>query len=185
VRRLGGRADIAIDVRVVSATNRDVRGDVNSGAFRLDLYYRLAVVTLRLPPLRERAEDIELLVEHFLRECGHEGPIDELISPATMRSLATHHWPGNVRELRNLIEATLAMGEPPALEPAPADASDPIDAVLGLPYRIARERLLHQFEERYLPALLARAEGNVSRAARTAQMNRSHLLELLQRHHLK
>jgi DNA-binding NtrC family response regulator len=172
-------------VRVVSATNRDVRGDVNSGAFRLDLYYRLAVVTLRLPPLRERTEDIELLVEHFLRECGHEGPIEELISPATMRSLATHHWPGNVRELRNLIEATLAMGEPPALEPAAIDASDPIAAVLGLPYRAARERLLHQFEERYLPALLASAEGNVSRAARTAQMNRSHLLELLQRHHLK
>ncbi|HSS02136.1 MAG TPA: Fis family transcriptional regulator, partial [Kofleriaceae bacterium] len=125
------------------------------------------------------------LVEHFLRECGHEGPIDELISPATLRALASHHWPGNVRELRNLIEATLAMGEPPALEPPLADASDPIDAVLGLPYRAARERLLHQFEERYLPALLARAEGNVSRAARTAQMNRSHLLELLQRHHLK
>jgi DNA-binding NtrC family response regulator len=185
IRRLGGRADIAIDVRVVSATNRDVRGDVNAGAFRLDLYYRLAVVTLRLPPLRERPEDIELLVEHFLRECGHDGPIDELISPAAMKSLASHHWPGNVRELRNLIEATLAMGEPPVLESLPADASDPIDAVLGLPYRAARERLLHQFEERYLPALLARAEGNVSRAARTAQMNRSHLLELLQRHHLK
>jgi DNA-binding NtrC family response regulator len=185
VRRLGGRADLAIDVRVVSATNRDVRGDVNSGAFRLDLYYRLAVVTLRLPALRERTDDIEMLVEHFLRECGHDGPIDELISPATMRSLATHHWPGNVRELRNLIEATLAMGEPPALDPAPAEPSDPIAAVLGLPYRAAREQLLHQFEARYLPALLARAEGNVSRAARTAQMNRSHLLELLQRHHLK
>ena len=185
IRRLGGRADLAIDVRVVSATNRDVRGDVNSGAFRLDLYYRLAVVTLRLPPLRERSEDIELLVEHFLRECGHDGPIDELISPATLRALATHHWPGNVRELRNLIEATLAMGEPPALDPAPGDPGDPIAAVLGLPYRAARDQLLHQFEARYLPALLARAEGNVSRAARTAQMNRSHLLELLQRHHLK
>jgi DNA-binding NtrC family response regulator len=185
VRRLGGRADLAIDVRVVSATNRDVRGDVNSGAFRLDLYYRLAVVTLRLPALRERAEDIELLVEHFLRECGHDGPIDELISPATMRALASHHWPGNVRELRNLIEATLAMGEPPALDPMPADPGDPIAAVLGLPYRAAREQLLQQFEARYLPALLARAEGNVSQAARSAQMNRSHLLELLQRHHLK
>jgi len=186
VRRLGGRADIAIDVRVVSATNRDIRGDVNSGAFRLDLYYRLAVVTLRLPPLRERADDIELLVEYFLRECGHDGPVDDLISPATMRSLATHHWPGNVRELRNLIEATLAMGEPPALDSAaPADAGDPIGAVLALPYRTARERLLHEFEQRYLPALLARAEGNVSRAARMAQMNRSHLLELLHRHHLK
>ena len=186
IRRLGGKEDLPIDVRVVSATNRDVRGDVNSGAFRLDLYYRLAVVTMPLPPLRERTEDIELLVEHFLREYGHEGAIDELISPATMRSLATHHWPGNVRELRNLIEATLAMGEAPVLEPAdPSDPGDPIGALLALPYRIAREQLLAQFEARYLPALLERALGNVSRAARTAQMNRSHLLELLQRHHLK
>jgi len=186
IRRLGGREDLPIDVRVVSATNRDVRGDVNSGAFRLDLYYRLAVVTLQLPALRDRTEDIELLVEHFLREYGHEGAIDELISPATMRSLATHHWPGNVRELRNLIEATLAMGEAPALDAAPpADPSDPIAALLAMPYRTAREQLLQQFESRYLPALLARAEGNVSRAARTAHMNRSHLLELLQRHHLK
>ena len=186
LRRLGGKDDLPIDVRVVSATNRDVRGDVNSGAFRLDLYYRLAVVTLPLPPLRERTEDIELLVEHFLREYGHEGAIDELISPATMRSLATHHWPGNVRELRNLIEATLAMGEPPVLPPPDtSDPSDPIGALLALPYRLAREQLLAQFESRYLPALLERAQGNVSRAARTAQMNRSHLLELLQRHHLK
>ena len=186
IRRLGGRDDLPIDVRVVSATNRDVRGDVNSGAFRLDLYYRLAVVTLQLPPLRDRSEDIELLVEHFLREYGHEGAIEELISPATMRSLATHHWPGNVRELRNLIEATLAMGEAPAFEAAPpGDPSDPIAALLAMPYRTAREQLLQQFEARYLPALLARADGNVSRAARTAQMNRSHLLEMLQRHHLK
>jgi DNA-binding NtrC family response regulator len=189
IRRLGGKDELPIDVRVVSATNRDVRGDVNSGAFRLDLYYRLAVVTMPLPPLRERTEDIELLVEHFLREYGHEGAIAELISPATMRSLATHHWPGNVRELRNLIEATLAMGEAPVLEPADpnaaSDPSDPIAALLALPYRHAREQLLAQFEARYLPALLARADGNVSRAARTAQMNRSHLLELLQRHHLK
>ena len=186
LRRLGGRAEIAIDVRVVSATNRDVRGDVNSGAFRLDLYYRLAVVTLRLPPLRERSEDIELLVEHFLREAGHDGPIDVLISAPTMRSLATHHWPGNVRELRNMIEATLAMGEPPPLEPVqPADPSDPFSPLLAQSYRAARMSLLTQFEGRYLAALLARCGGNVSRAAREAQMNRSHLIELLHRHHLR
>ena len=189
LRRLGGRTDIAIDVRVVSATNRDVRGDVNSGAFRLDLYYRLAVVTLRLPPLRDRSEDLELLVAHFLREAGHDGPVDDLISPTTMRSLATHHWPGNVRELRNLIEATLAMGEPPALTADVAgdspDPPDPIARVLGQPYRHARQHLLDEFERRYLTDLLARCGGNVSRAAREAQMNRSHLIELLQRHRLR
>jgi DNA-binding NtrC family response regulator len=186
LRRLGGRADIAIDVRVVSATNRDVRADVNSGAFRLDLYYRLAVVTLRLPPLRERVEDIELLVEHFLREAGHDGPIDDLISPATMRSLTTHHWPGNVRELRNMIEATLAMGEPPAFDSvAVADPGDPFAPLLTQSYRVARQQIVDQFEARYLKALLERAGGNISKAAREAQMNRSYLQEMLQRHRLK
>jgi len=184
-RRLGGRTEIAIETRVVSATNREVRGDVNSGAFRLDLYYRIAVITLSLPPLRERTDDIELLVEHFLHEAGYDGPIETLISPATMASLTAHHWPGNVRELRNLIEATLAMGEAPALATELADTGDPIEALLNQPYRIARQRLLERFESRYLTALLARAGGNVSRAAREAQMNRSHLIDMLQRHRLK
>jgi DNA-binding NtrC family response regulator len=186
IRRLGGRADIAVDVRLVSATNRDVRGDVNKGAFRLDLYYRIAVVTLRLPPLRERLEDIDVLVEHFLHEAGYDGPMDDLISATTMRSLATHHWPGNVRELRNVIEATLAMGEPPTIEPIqPLDGSDPFASLLLHNYRTARMKLLQEFEARYLGSLLARCRGNVSRAAREAQMNRSHLLDLLRRHGLR
>ena len=188
-RRLGGRDEISIDVRVVSATNRDLRAEVNAGTFRLDLYYRLAVVTLALPPLRAHAEDLELLVEHFLRQAGHAGPRSELISEATLRTLAQHHWPGNVRELRNVIEATLAMGEAPPLEldRAAADAAgvDPFTAVLGLDYKAARLQILTQFEARYCAAVLARAGGNTSLAARQAQMNRSHLLELLQRHHLK
>ena len=189
-RRLGGRAEISIDVRVVSATNRDLRAEVNSGAFRLDLYYRLAVVTLTLPALREHAEDIDLLVEHFLRDAGYVGPIAELISETTMRTLSQHHWPGNVRELRNLIEATLAMGEPPALDrhaghTGAADASDPFTPLLALDYKAARQQLLAQFEIRYCTAKLEGARGNVSRAARDAQMDRSHLLELLQRHRLK
>jgi DNA-binding NtrC family response regulator len=186
-RRLGGRTEIAIDVRVVSATNRDLRAGVNSGAFRLDLYYRLAVVTLVLPALRDRTDDIEPLVEQFLREAGHVGPIGALISAATMDSLRKHHWPGNVRELRNLIEATLAMGEAPALvhaAPAPSPG-DPFTPLLGLDYKQARQQILHQFEARYCAAVLGAARGNVSRAAREAQMDRSHLLELLQRHKLK
>src|SRR5215470_14554505 len=118
-RRLGGKQEISTDVRVVSATHRDLRAEVNSGTFRLDLYYRLAVVVMKVPPLRERADDVPLLVEHFLRECGHAGPVGELISPAAMHALMHHHWPGNVRELRNLIEATVAMGEAPPLDGAP------------------------------------------------------------------
>jgi DNA-binding NtrC family response regulator len=183
-RRLGGKQEISIDVRVISATHRDLRAEVNSGTFRLDLYYRLAVVVMKVPPLRERADDVPLLVEHFLRECGHAGPVGELISPAAMHALMHHHWPGNVRELRNLIEATVAMGEAPPLDgvpPAPSGSSD----VADLPYKEARAQVLHDFEARYLRVLLERTQGNVSQAAREARMDRSHLIDLLQRHKLK
>ena len=185
IRRVGGTEDIPIDVRVASATHRDLRAAVNSGAFRLDLYYRLAIVTLRIPPLRERAEDLELLVGHFLREAGYAGALEDVFPPSTLRALAGHHWPGNVRELRNLVEATLAMGEPPAIEADVAGVADPIERVLARGYREARQELLQEFEARYLAALLERCEGNISRAAREAGMDRSHLAELLQRHKLR
>ena len=178
---VGGRAETAVDVRVVSATHRDLRAEVNAGTFRLDLYYRLAVVCLTVPPLREHPEDVPLLVEHFLRECGAVG---EAIAPDTLQSWMRHHWPGNVRELRNLVEATLAMGEAPSLadSPSPAAGGDPFAPLLSLDYKQARNRLLYDFEERYLTRLLERAGGNVSRAAREARMDRSYLIELLQRH---
>src|SRR5262249_36815357 len=182
LRRLGGKQEISVDVRIVSATHRDLRAEVNSGTFRLDLYYRLAVVVMKVPPLRERADDIPLLVEHFLRECGHDGPVGALISPAAMHALQQHHWPGNVRELRNLIEGTVAMGEAPPLDGGPAG---PRAAETHLPYKEARTQVLHEFEERYLRALLERTQGNVSQAAREARMDRSHLIDLLQRHKLK
>ena len=188
LRRLGGREEVAVDVRIVSATNRDLRAEVNSGAFRLDLYYRIAFVMLQVPPLRDRLDDIPLLVEHFLRESGHTGPVEEAISTATMASLEQHHWPGNVRELRNLIEVSVAMGEAPALDDAvrPAnDGGDLIDSLLDAPYKEARSTLLAEFEQRYLTNLLDRAKGNVSRAAREARMDRSHLTDLLQRHKLR
>ena len=182
-KRVGGRAEIAVDVRVVSATNRDLRAEVNAGSFRLDLYYRIAVVCLAVPPLRDHAEDIPVLVEHFLRECGHDGRVEDVVAPETLHSWMQHRWPGNVRELRNLVEATLAMGESPPLVDSPAPASgDPFAALLPLAYKQARAQLLHEFEERYLTHLLERSGGNVSKAAREARMDRSHLIELLQRH---
>jgi DNA-binding NtrC family response regulator len=183
-RRVGGKVELPLEARVVSATHRDLRAEVNEGRFRLDLYYRLAVVTLRMPSLRERTDDIPLLVEHFIRESGHTGRVDELISPAALASLAQHAWPGNVRELRNVIEATLALGEVPALDPAPEGSGDVIAEGLGKPYKRARDAVLRAFEARYLEDLVARTAGNVSRAAREAQMDRSHLIELLRRHGL-
>jgi DNA-binding NtrC family response regulator len=184
-RRVGGNADISVDVRVVSATNRDLRAEVNAGTFRLDLYYRLAVVELRLPPLRERLDDIPLLVEHFLRECGHDGPVSGVIPLETMEALRTHRWPGNLRELRNWVEATVAMGEAPDLFAREPGATASEASVLGLPYKAARNAVLERFEAEYLARLLADTHGNVSLAARRAQMDRSYLIKLLQRHRLK
>ncbi|MEJ7597222.1 MAG: sigma 54-interacting transcriptional regulator [Kofleriaceae bacterium] len=179
VRRLGGRAEIAVDVRVVSATHRDLRAEVNRGGFRLDLFYRLAVVTLQIPPLRERPDDIPALVEYFLRDAGWDQPIEGLISRAAMDALSRLHFAGNVRELRNLVEAAVAMGEPPSLAPGPAPIGAALQAELSLPYKEARSAVLDQFETQYLDALLERTGGNVSAAARLARMTRSHLTDLI------
>jgi DNA-binding NtrC family response regulator len=180
VRRLGSRTELPVDVRVVAATHRDLRGEVNRGGFRLDLFYRLAVVTLAIPPLRERPDDVPLLVEHFLRDAGWDAPVEQLISPAAMDALTRLHFAGNVRELRNLVEAAVAMGEPPDLAGPPAVVrAEAFATDLALPYKEARAQLLDEFEARYLDALLARTGGNVSAAARTARMTRSHLSELL------
>jgi DNA-binding NtrC family response regulator len=187
IRRVGGRDEIPIDVRVVSATHRDLRAEVNAGTFRLDLYYRLAVVVLQVPALRERREDVPLLVEHFLREAGVEGGVAEVVPPDTMDALAAHAWPGNVRELRNFVEATLVMGEAPPLMGAPSgpEGGDVIEHALVLGYKEARARVLDAFERRYCEPLLERAEGNVSRAARDARMDRTYLIKLLSKHGLK
>jgi len=197
-RRLGGQKELSVDVRVVAATNRDLRADVNASSFRLDLYYRIAVATLELPPLRARADDVPLLVEHFLRECGHAGPVQALISPAAMEELSKQRFPGNVRELRNLIEGALALGEP-LQAPSAATGAAGAGAVAGgaagagagagaVPtgsYKEARASVLADFEARYLGALIQRTGGNVSRAAREAGMDRSHLIDLLRRHGLR
>ncbi|MEZ4223499.1 MAG: sigma 54-interacting transcriptional regulator [Polyangiaceae bacterium] len=188
--RLGGADEVPVNVRIVSATNRDLRKDVNSGTFRLDLFYRLGVVVLEVPPLRKRPEDIPLLVEHFAAEAGAEGEAAELFNDDVMQQLVTYPWPGNVRELRNLVASTLAMGRQPSLEAVSmvtpsASGDDVIESVLHLGYRDARGALLEQFERRYLEHLLQQTEGNVRKAARVGQMNRSYLIELLKRHEIR
>jgi DNA-binding NtrC family response regulator len=153
------------------------------------LYHRLAVVTLDLPALRDHSDDIPILAETFLRESGYDGPIDDVLPPENMRALEAYRWPGNVRELRNVIEATVAMGEAPALPEtisANADTAtkgqDPIGALLGRPYKEARATLLREFESRYVADLMERVQGNVARGAREAGIDRTHLTDLVQRH---
>jgi len=187
-RRVGGRTEIDVDVRIVCATNRDLRAEVNASVFRLDLYYRIAVVVLRLPALRERAADIPLLAAHFLSECGHAGPAESLLPEGVMSQLQAHRWPGNVRELRNWVEATVAMGESPPL--STHDASGLMGGgeeseLYALSYKDARRSVLESFELRYVTRLLTATGGNVAAAARQAQMDRTYLIKLVQRHGLR
>ena len=200
-RRVGGQSPIAVDVRVVCATNRDLRREVNKGQFRQDLYYRIAVVLLRIPSLRDRVEDIPLLVEHFLREAGFSGSVEDIVPPEAIEALTTHRWPGNVRELRNFVDAALAMGEPPRLDESPSEEpsergnlpvngeerfpSTPFTKLFEMTYKDARSMVVEEFEARYLKALMDRCRHNVSKAARESEIHRSYLTQMLKRHGLR
>jgi DNA-binding NtrC family response regulator len=187
VKRVGANKPEKVDVRLVAATNRNLRAEVNAKRFRPDLYYRLAVVQVRLPPLRERAADVPLLVECILGALGAKDRPEAAMfrDPKLLAQLAAHAWPGNVRELRNYIERCLTLAEATTLE---ADASAPqgvpsIDA--GLPIKEARERWVSHFERSYLEQLLERHGGNVTAAARAAGVERPHMYRLLWRHGLR
>jgi transcriptional regulator with GAF, ATPase, and Fis domain len=186
IRRVGGDKEIAIDVRVVSATNRDLRGEVNRNAFRADLFFRLAGARVVLPPLRDRADDIAPLAAHFAMEMtGGTGIADEDIA-----ALAAQHWAGNVRELRSAVERAItfgAAGIDDETSPAEAAAIPPSrgeDAPVAR-YRDAKAQAVEAFERSYLAKLIARAEGNASEAARLAKMDRPYLLGLLRRYGLR
>jgi DNA-binding NtrC family response regulator len=207
VARLGGAAPRKVDVRVVAATNRDLRAEVNRGAFRGDLFYRLSVVELRLPALRERFDDVPLLTRHFLDQAASRAgaPARYDLSARTLEKLKRHRWPGNVRELRNFVErsvslaegsvidSTLAGGEgaPAPSAPAAAPAAPALpeahlpEALLLLSYKAAKRLYTEPFERQFLQALLERTGGNVSKAAREADLDRAYLIQLLKKHDLK
>jgi DNA-binding NtrC family response regulator len=173
VQRVGGATLFPLDLRVIAAAQGELAREVNRGKFRADLYYRLAVVHLRMPALREHPEDIPELVAHFLEEL----PKGTALAPDALRALYAGTWSGNVRELRNAVERT-ALGF--QLEGAPA-ATVPTAIDLDLPFRVHKDRVVRAFEHAYLSRLLEASNGNVSAAARRAGMNRMHLHELLER----
>ena len=194
IRRVGSSRMFPVDVRIVAATNRDLRAEVNVGRFRADLFFRLAVLEVVLPPLRDRPEDIPLLVERFLEEAGLSDRPEaaELSSRAFLEALAQHTWPGNVRELRNHLQRRLALDEevpfddtrlPAPARPAPPGASPVVD--VRLPLRKAREAWQTELDRRYLEELLRACGGNVARAARQAGLDRVHFYRLLWKHGLK
>jgi DNA-binding NtrC family response regulator len=180
-RRLGGKEDIQVDVRVISATHRDLRAEANQGSFRADLYFRLAVARIEIPPLRERPEDIAPLVAHFAADIAGTDVFP--FSESTMAALRAHRWSGNVRELRNVVESALAMGSV-TLDGLSQAVAPPSSTVVP-PYRAARADALAAFERTYLRKLIDATGGNASAAARAANMDRPYLLSLLRRHGLR
>jgi DNA-binding NtrC family response regulator len=184
LQRVGSTERIPIDVRMIAATNRDLRIEVNEGRFRSDLYYRLAVLKVKLPPLRERPEDVPVIAEHLLTELGaSREELDELLDPAFVARLQGAAWPGNVRELRNYLERCLILDQ---RLPVPEDAQEKPDRVdPNVPYAIARRRTLDAFERAYATALVAHHNGNVAKAADAAGFHRVYLYRLLKKHGIK
>jgi DNA-binding NtrC family response regulator len=177
VRAVGDDTPHQVSVRVIAATNRDLEADVAAGKFRRDLFYRLAVVRLRVPPLSERPEDIAVLARHFAAEAGL-GDLPEEVSD----ELRARAWPGNARELKNAISAYSALGQLP--ERPRVDQAELRSLMNGLvdlsrPYAEQKELLTDAFTQAYLEALMRRAEGNQSEAARISGLHRNHLARLL------
>ncbi|AHF76187.1 Putative DNA-binding response regulator in two-component system [Sodalis praecaptivus] len=181
VRPLGSDRDRAIDVRILSATHRDLPKAMAAGEFREDLYYRLNVVSLKLPPLHERAEDIPLLAQHLLRMAAQRHkPFVRSFSADAMRRLVAAGWPGNVRQLVNVIEQCVALTSTPVIGDALVAQALADDTTVMPTFAEAR----HQFELRYLRKLLQITRGNVTQAARMAGRNRTEFYKLLSRHTL-
>ena len=192
VRRVGGNTVIPIDVRVVAATNRDLQKEIKAGNFREDLFFRLSVITIQLPPMRQRAEDIP----HILRSTlGQPDLVDKHgrkhFTEAAMSQLQAYSWPGNVRELMNVISHVLAFttGEEIDVQHLPArvrgqqkDASLSYNEMLS--FKDAKEELLENFEREYLTQLLQRCEGNISRAARDSGLHRKSIERLVKKYQL-
>jgi DNA-binding NtrC family response regulator len=185
-KRVGGSRERSVDVRVVAATHRDLRNSTNTGSFRADLYFRLAVARLVIPPLRERPDDIAPLVRRFTEQLSGD-PTVMPFDAHQMRALEQHPWSGNVRELRNVVESAVALGSLvlERTEGTPSTIASAGGAALDLPYRDARAQAVSGFERDYLKQLLDRCGGNASEAARRAHMDRPYLLSLLRKHGLR
>ena len=175
-------------MRVLAATNKDLQAEVRAGRFREDLYYRLTTLRVRVPPLRERAGDVPLLLEHLLaREAAAHGRPPPVLAPELLARLAAHPWPGNVRELQAYAARALIVG---AHEPEAAGLTDVAPGRLGLQVQLGDPPLELRdaraaFDRAYLAAVLARYDGNVTTAARALGMNRSHLSVLVSRFDLR
>lgn len=196
VRRVGGRKLINVDVRIITATNKNLQEVVAQGGFREDLFYRINVITIPLPPLRERRDDVPLLANHYLKHFS-KGSINEVkgISQNALELMERYHWPGNVRELQNVMERAVSLTVSKIIVPEdlpeqirlagkPDVCISPIITPTGSNYKEAKKDWLDLFEKQYLSDLLKRHHGNISKAALEAQVNRKTIHRMLKRHRL-
>ena len=184
VRRIGSTKVIASDVRIVAATNRDLATEVNRGTFRSDLFYRLSVAKLAVPALRERRDDIPLLVEHFLRQLTATiGSKDPRLPEDFAARAQRHGWPGNVRELRNAIERACLLPNHPTLgfEAPPKKEGTFGEVDIDVPFKVAKQKLVDEFDRKYLEQLLEAHDNNISAAARAAGIERMSIYKMIRR----
>ncbi len=188
VRRLGSLKERDIDVRIISATNRDPLELIEVGKLREDLYFRLNVVHIHIPPLRERKADIPILAYHFLKKYRNIGLVEvEKISPEALLILQEYAWPGNVRQLQNAIESSVAVATKEVIRPEnlpepirPAKKSVFLDTSEDLDFKSAKERIVKAFERQYLTGLLEKHNNNISKVAQEAKLNRKSIYRMLE-----
>ncbi|OQC42247.1 MAG: Transcriptional regulatory protein ZraR [Deltaproteobacteria bacterium ADurb.Bin058] len=194
IRRVGSNKSVPIDVRLIAATNRDLQKEVRAKRFREDLYFRLSVVKIKLPELKRRSEDIELLANHFLEMMNRQNPgaTPKSFAPQALAALRAYAWPGNVRELLNVVErASLFADEdiiqledlPKHIAPGQGVA-ECVSDVFDNDFKQAKEIWVEQFEKEYLSSLLARCNGSLSAAAKEADLDRKHLRKLVRKYGL-
>ena len=198
IKRVGSTDPVKVDVRVIAATHRDLPRLVRTGKFREDLFYRLNVIAIPLPPLRDRLDDVPLLAHHFLRRYSDRlGKKVRTLAPQAVELLCAHRWPGNVRELENAIERAVVLCrghvvQPADLPPSVTGRTDPVlraaagpggdAALLALSYATAKDGALRDFEKRYVEAHMRACDGNISAAARQAGMDRSNFKRVLRKY---
>jgi DNA-binding NtrC family response regulator len=194
LERVGGNQPIDVDVRIISATNQDIKEKIKGGEFRIELFYRLNVVPIHIPPLRERIEDIPLLVNHFIR--GFNKNLNKHIRNITTQALGQlmqHTWPGNVRELENVLERAFVTTEGDTIDAVmlsqdiePSETSNALPAAdIDIPYKVALAMVEERFEKNYLIEALMRYGGNVSKTAKKTGINPRTLWRKIKKHELE
>ncbi|QDT11119.1 sigma-54-dependent transcriptional regulator [Planctomycetes bacterium K23_9] len=183
---VGDSQPIKVDTRFISATNRDLSAEVDAGLFRQDLFYRLAVIHIELPPLRQRGDDVVLLAEAFLKKLRPAGSTINAYSPETIDCFRRYRWPGNIRELRNVVERAIAMTHGDTITPSdlPDSIRNPADGSTSEMAEVSRDEALDRADRAYLHALMEKHDGVIASAARQAGLSRQGMNKLLKRHEI-